>query len=459
MSSHDSLLRAAGVVSALVTLLGSPRAVAQTEAPVAARPPGAALAQSLDSLVATALAVNPKIRAAAARVQAARARVGPAGARPDPMLMAGVQNFPVSEPGFSDFMTMKMVGISQTLPYPGKLGLRERAARDEVRAAEAQLDDAKLTVVRDVKDAYYDLALTDQAMEIVRRNQDVLANLVTVTGAQYTAGTGAQSDVLRVRLESARLSEEGNRLAEARRAALARLNAALARPSSAPLAPAAYPERVLRAAVPDSAAQIHFTSAALGAGAADSPLLPLDSLQALAIQHSPMLRSHEAELRAQAARVELARKASLPDFDVSLQYGQRQGLSDMVSAVVSIPLPIQKGRKQDEEAAAARAELAAREAEHYDAVNALRADVAQHVSDIERARTQLALSVKAILPQARASLASATAGYQVGRIPFATVMDAQASVFNFETAYYQALTDFAKALADLEQTVGAEVLR
>ena len=112
-----------------------------------------------------------------------------------------------------------------------------------------------------------------------------------------------------------------------------------------------------------------------------------------------------------------------------------------------------------ESGTAARAELAAREAEHHDAVNALRADVAQRVSDIERARTQLALAVKAILPQARATLASATAGYQVGRVPFATVVDAQASVFNFETAYYQALTDFAKALADLEQMVGAEVLR
>jgi outer membrane protein, heavy metal efflux system len=459
MSSHNLLLRAAGVVIALAVLLGSPRAIAQTAAPVATHHPVAAVVPTLDSLVATALAANPKIRAAAARVQAARARVGPAGARPDPMLMAGVQNLPVSEPGFSDFMTMKMVGLSQTLPFPGKLGLRERAAKDELRAAEAQLDDAKLTVIRDVRDAYYDIAFADQAMEIVRRNQDVLGHLITVTNAQYTAGTGAQSDVLRARLESARLSEEGNRLAEARRAALARLNVALAWPSSAPLAPVAYPERVLRTAVSDSAGQIHFTSVALGAGAADSPLLPLDSLQALAIRHNPMLRSHEAELRAQAARVELARKASLPDFDVSLQYGQRQGRSDMVSAVVSIPLPIQKGRKQDEEAAAARAELAAREAEHYDAVNAVRASVAQRVSDIERARTQLALSVKAILPQARATLASATAGYQVGRTPFATVMDAQASVFNLETAYYQALTDFAKALADLEQTVGAEVLR
>src|ERR1051326_2256284 len=45
----------------------------------------------LDSLIARAIAVNPRITAARRRVDAARARVGPAGARPDPMLMAGIQ--------------------------------------------------------------------------------------------------------------------------------------------------------------------------------------------------------------------------------------------------------------------------------------------------------------------------------------------------------------------------------
>ena len=112
-----------------------------------------------------------------------------------------------------------------------------------------------------------------------------------------------------------------------------------------------------------------------------------------------------------------------------------------------------------EDAAAARSELAALQAEHHAAVNALRSNIATRASELERARTQLALSVKSIIPQARATLASTTAGYQVGRVDFASVIDAQASLFTIETSYWQALTDFAKALADLEHTVGAEVLR
>lgn len=447
---------------ALATLAGASRIPAQIPVRVqraTATPPAAARPSDVDSLVALALAANPSIKAAAARADAARARIGPAGARPDPMLMAGVQNFPVSEPGFSDFMTMKMVGISQAIPFPGKLALRTDAAAQEVRTASARIAAAKLDVVRAVKDSYYDLAFADRALQIVERNQEVLGNLAIVVQAHYTTGTGTQSDVLRVRTEIARLSDEATRLSEAKRAALARLNATLDRPSDTPVAPAVFPIAIVRAAVVDSAEHVHFTSAALGARATDSPLLSLDSLQALALAHSPMIGEHESEIRAQATRLELARKAHLPDFEVSLEYGQRQGESDMVSAVISIPIPLQKGRKQDEEAAAARADLAALEAEHRAAVSSLSSEIATCVSDLERARTQLALSTKSIIPQARATLASSTASYQVGRVDFESVIDAQASLFTIETAYWQALTDFAKALAELEHTVGAEVLR
>lgn len=444
---------------AVVDPSASARAQSPAPQPVAGSPRTSLDSGGVDALVEQALVASPAIHAAAARVRAARARIGPAGARPDPMLMAGVQNFPVARPGFSDFMTMTMVGLSQTLPYPGKLALRTRVARDEVAAAEAVLDAARLDVAAAVKTAYYELAYVDRALEIVARNEQLLGHLITATTAQYTVGSGAQADVLRARTEAARLGDDASALEEQRRAALARLNAALDRPSATPVEAPAIPARIARAAVAASADQVHFASAALGARAADSPLLPLDSLQALAVQHSPALHAHIAEIAAARARIALARRASLPDVDISLSYGQRQGFADMVSATVSVPIPLQKGRKQDAEVAAAAADLAALEAEHHQMVNALAADIAERVSDLEHARTQLALSIRAILPQARATLASATTGYQVGRVDFTTVIDAQASVFNAETAYYRSLTDFAASLAHLERTVGTGVLR
>jgi outer membrane protein TolC len=414
---------------------------------------------TLDSLIARALRASPAIHAAAAQVKASTARVGPAGARPDPMLMAGIQNLPISEPGFADFMTMKMIGVSQTFPFPGKLSLQTRAATDEATAAGAALGAARLRVTAQVKEAYYELAFTDRALEIVRRNQAVLTNLIAVSQARYSTGTGTQADVLRARTETANLDNAASTLKEQRRAALARLNAVLDRPSDTPVDAPVIPARIVRAAVADSSAHVHFASDALGARAADSPLLPLDSLEALAAANSPMIHEHVARIAAQRARVALARKAHLPDISVSIDYGQRRGFTDMVSAVVSLPIPLQKGRKQDAEVAEAAAELAELEAQHHEMVNTLNAAIAKQVSDLERARTALALAKRAILPQAQATLASSTASYQVGRLDFAAVMDAQAGVFNAETAYYRSLMEFATSLAELERTVGAGVLR
>ena len=423
-----------------------------------AEPRAHAGAESLEALLARAQSANPSLRAARARVDAARARVTPAGLRADPMLMAGVQNFPVSEPGFQDFMTMKMVGVGQTVPYPGKLALRRQAARRDAEATDASLAAVTREVEREVRGAYYELAFLDRAFAIVQRNQRVLGDFVQVAQVRYSVGQAGQQDVLRARVEATRLAEQAVALSEQRRAALARLNAALDRPTDTPVAAPEVPQRIARAAVADSAGRVRFVSAALGARAADSPLPPLAELQDMAVRESPALREQEAMIAAQATRAELARREHLPDLDVSLQYGQRQGLSDMVTATVSVPLPLQKGRKQDLAAAESRSELAALEAERAAERNALRAEVARLSSELERQRAQLALYVKAVIPQGRASLASATASYQVGRVEFLTVLDNQATLFNYETEYFRTLSDFAATLAELERVVGKEIL-
>ncbi|MDQ2667678.1 MAG: TolC family protein [Gemmatimonadota bacterium] len=427
-------------------------------------------ASILDSLIQRAIVVNPTLHAAHARVDAARARVQPASALPDPMLRFGLLNQPlgsmptaaggIAPAGGPSQMTMRMIGVEQTLPYPGKLALRAKVEERELDATEASLDATRRQIVRDVKGAYYELAFIDQALTIVERNRDVLSSLITVSESRYGVGTGGQQDVLKARVEATRLAETASGLTEQRRAGVAQLNALLDQPSETPVPPCVIPAAIARAAVPASSDAIHFTSTAFGSRAADSPLRPLEELQALAIQGSPQIREHLALLAAQSARVQLAGKAHLPDVDLSLQYGQRGGgLPDMVSATVSFPIPVFKGRKQDQQVAEATAQIAAIEGEHHAMVNSIRADVARLVTEIERERTSLALYVKAILPQSRAALTSATASYQVGKVEFLTVLENQATIFTYETEYFRALTDVATKVAELERIVGTEVLK
>jgi outer membrane protein, heavy metal efflux system len=473
---RDARVRFSISLIALVLALLPRRAAGQVRSEadtLAARvaAPSASDGRRLDSLTALALAENPKIRAAAMRSDAARHRVVIAGTRPDPMLMAGIQNLPLGKESAStsmsgaaleqsgpDPMTMRMLGVTQSIPYPGKIALRQRIAEHEARSAEAGVESARREVARDVKDAYYELAFLDKGLAIVARNRDMIASIIRVTDARYGLGTIGQQDVLKARLEASRLAETASSLTEQRHAALARLNALLGRASESPVVDPAVPSRIVRAAVGNAPDDVRFVSNALGARAAGSRLPDLVTLQETAIANDPTLREHEAMIDAQASRVELARKEGRPDVDVAVQYGQRGGgLPDMVSASVSVPLPIFRRRKQDEGVLEATALLHSLHAEHEAGANDLRASVARLVSELERQRTQLALYARAMLPQGRATLTATTAGFQVGKADLLAVLDVQSMLFATETDYFRALTDFARNLAELERLTGKEI--
>ena len=413
----------------------------------------------LDGLIHAALERNSTLRAASHRGAAARARIAPAGTRPDPNLMAGIITIPVAKPSLTDDnFTMLMVGLEQSFPYPGKQALRSKVATLDASAVDAMTATARLATVRRVKEAWYEIAYLDHALEIAERTRAVLADVVRVAESHYGTGTGLQQDVLKARVEAARLAETASTLSEARVTAVAQLNAVLERASDTPIQRASIPSRLAHAAVAADASDIRFAAQTLGARASGSPLPPVSTLQSMALVHSPALQEHEARIAAQAARVELARKDSKPDFDVTVQYNHRVAYPDLLTAQVSIPLRLQKSAKQDEAIVEQSAELAALEAEHRAAVHALDARVASLASDIERSRTQLALYVKAILPQGHAAVTSALTTYRSGRADLLTLLDLQGSVFSSETAYFRALADFAKAVAELEETVGGEVI-
>src|SRR5205085_4523152 len=197
----------------------------------------------LDSLIRYALAMSPGVRAAGAHVEALRHRLGPAAAWPDPVLMLGLQNQPLGRgpamlpaqgtptAGGPDPMTMRIVGISQTIPFPGKTALQRSVALRVVDEATATLETARQQVVRDVRAAYYELAFLDRALGIVDENQSLLGSVIRTTEARYSVGQATQPDVLNARVEATRLAETASTYLEQRRAALARLNALLDRPS------------------------------------------------------------------------------------------------------------------------------------------------------------------------------------------------------------------------------------
>jgi len=191
----------------------------------------------------------------------------------------------------------------------------------------------------------------------------------------------------------------------------------------------------------------------------DDPLPSVEELQALALGHNPMIRAHLSRVAAQERTMALATKAVLPDFEVSVAYSRRANFGDFVDLMVSTPIPLFRGRKQDQAVLEEGAVLEEDEALHHAMVNDLNAEIESLVAALRRGREQLTLLRDGILPQASSSLEAATASYRVGRVDFLALLDSQVTLYRHELDYHRRLADFARDLSELERAVGTEVLR
>lgn len=409
----------------------------------------------LEGLIAEARARNPEIVAASRRADAAAARVPQAGALDDPMLTAGLVSVPF--PGFDldrEGMTMGSVQIGQRLSAPGVRGAREAIARETHSASRRSAEEVELQVVERLKQAYYELLFVDGAVEVLDRNRSLVADLAEVATARFAVGRTPQQDVLRAQTEVTRLEEQIAGLQARRVAAAAEINALLQRPTTEAVEPV-YPAAVRTLALAPLPAGA-FTAVALDGGlGGDFPSLP--ELQEEAIRRRPMLLAHVHEIEAGREAVRLAERQRFPDVNVMLGYGARWGRGDMVTALVSVPLPLFADRKQSQAVIEAEHELAADELGHHQMVAELQAEVVSRYAALVRTREQILLLNEGVIPQARATIESAMAAYQAGRVEFTSLLEAQAMLFRNEIELARRMADFGRELAALERAAGVEL--
>ena len=424
-------------ISVALALVGLPAVAAErlafTHAPA---PQTEAAPTPLASLIEEAMRANPEIRAARQEADAATQRVAPAGALSDPMLEVGVLNLPVNTFNFrQDDMTMKMIGLGQRLPYPGKRRLREEVAEQDAEATGHRYQETVNRTVRNVSVAYYALALNATATRLTLRNRDTLQQLLRIAQAKYEVGQGNQADVLKGELQLSRMSDDLIRLARERKEAAGELDAALGRPPGH------------RAVVPEPLALVRTAA----------PAVPVDP-EALAAQ--PQLLGLQSRIARSQKTLDLAAKEYYPDFDFRFAYGQRDRAqdgtfrSDMILFTVGINLPVWRSTKL----APMVAEAEAMRGQALDLYEAQRNEILMQLHHQTAAAEQSLASARlyesTIVPQAKLAVEASLAAYRVNRLDFLNVLDSQMTVFNSELAYATAVAGYHKALAEIDLLTG-----
>jgi cobalt-zinc-cadmium efflux system outer membrane protein len=383
-------------------------------------------ALSLEDAVDQALQENPQVAASAAMLNAAQEVAPSAGHLPDPELVTGVDNLPVSTAerySFTrDFMTMRKVGVLQSFPNGDKRRLQGELAQREIAVAQGDVRKTRFDTARAVAEAWIACAVAEESLVRLRTLKPD-AQLEAAAGrAALASGRASAAEALAAQSLLPELDERIMALkqeTEMRRAELARWISSIA-------------ERPL------------------GAIPTDRDLGPApESLLAAVPQHAP-LAPVLAKLAAAQTDVDLARAQTRPDWSAEFDYAQRgPDFSNMVSLEFHIALPLFPKNRQNPVIAEKLALVRAREAERDAEVRMHTAEIRSELAQWRQGRERLKNYATNLLPLARDRSRAAIASYGAGRGDLRVAIDALTQEINSQLEYVQLEGSVASAWAAL----------
>jgi outer membrane protein TolC len=392
--------------------------------------------QPLAELIEQGLADNKEIQSLQARVQSLQDEVSFAGSLEDPHLGFGVLNLPTNTWKFNqEPMTQKTVFLSQKFPWFGKLSLKSQRQALMATEEQAMLEAKQLELAHKLATAYYELGFTATNVEINERLTEMVSQLLRVAETRYASGEGLQQDVLQAQVELSKLLDEKIDLEKRGQTLRDQINELLNREQFMSVPPPMdlrYPDLKLNS----------------------------QALKEISLANNPWLRVRQAKIGQSEVEVKLAKKDYWPDMDFRVAYGQRDNdpndgnRPDFFSATVTVNIPLWARSRQNKKLAASEKSHDAAIKSYRNLAESLPYRVDSLVTEIKDTQKNYSLYADALLVQSEQWAHSALAAYEVGKIEFNTMINAQIRLLRDELRAKRYLYTIYQKLADLEETLG-----
>lgn len=400
-------------------------------------PDQAAIGANVQELLLWADTHNPELAAMRYEIDAANDRIVPAGALPDPTLRATIMDFagPGAPDGFNPLPgkgSGTQYRLGQTIPWWGKRDLRTEIASAGLDGAKSRRIALLAEIHSKIKIAY---AQFYQPFRLKKLDEEILAllqGIEAVTQVRYSNGLVPQQDVIRAQVEKTSLRSEIITLEAEQKQAKARLNAMAGRSQ---LAPVAEPQ-ALRRNTPEK--------------------FDASVLQEKAQRNNPLLRTQDAQITAADANRRLVLKNRYPDVTLMIAPTQRGSRIDSWEAMVEVNIPIQFDTRRAQESEAGAMLAAAKERQQAIA-NQVMGELQETMAAYEAAKDQEHLVTNTLLPQAELTFRSALAGYENGKVDFATLLDAQRAIRLARQDIVRVQVEQEVRLAEIERMIGEEL--
>jgi len=378
---------------------------------------------SLVDATRVAMERNPELAEAASAARASERAVRGAGALPEPMLSYQAWQQPLSRPLDPTATNMHMIGFRQSLPFPGQLGIAERAARIDAEARRDDVRARRLAVQAQVAHAYVAWWRAREELRVHLEHMTLEQRTLAAVESRYSTGSGRQADILRAETDVHRLHADIAGIQESLRSSEALLAAAMGAPDEALPPPAPPP-------------------VALPAGGGERPEVAAARAQA-------------ERARTAAHLADRARRA--PDLMVGFDYMLMPNFPDAYSVMLQVGLPWFSSRRATEAGrAAAEAQRASDTAAV--AVNAARYEQAEAQARAQAAKAQLAVLDDDVMPRADRTLQAMRASYASGDADLVALIDAESVLLDASLSAVRQRAALADAAADLRRALAIDLL-
>lgn len=379
-----------------------------------------------------AMRSNAEIRAARQRVERLRERVPQVTSLPDPMASVTFGELAQTAAGQVDYI----MGVQQSLPFPGTLDARGEVARQEVVESLAALQAVIDRVRGDVGRAYWSYDGAVREVDVLKRSHDLLTQIEAAVRARVRVGAANQADLLRISRELAALENRLSELNRRQRTAVAMLARLTSRPTTTE-----WPRTT----------SSQWTSLELDA----------QQLRSQGMSRNPTVAVSQARVATFRKRLALARQERLPDFVFGVQYAAvgDNGLAmsangdDQIAGTVGVSIPLWSGKYDAAEREALRG-MGEALAEVQAAQDRVAFDIDEALARIEANEQTLRRLRERMMPDARQIIDVALASYRTGDVDFLQLLDDWQTLLDDQLEETRIVADLHRAMADLEQAVG-----
>jgi cobalt-zinc-cadmium efflux system outer membrane protein len=379
---------------------------------------------TLEQAISMALKQNPDIAAVEKELARSQGKRLQMEAIPDPEIVLSDEGIAYSKTGKAASGEKEIsLGIQQNLEFPGKRTLRGKIGKYGEDLASLDLEQTRMIVRARVKRAYYKAKLTQRTIAALEKTSSLLDQLIETITIRYQAGAAAYSDVLRAKVEKARLQNQVLEERKSWKESTAELNLLLGRNGDEPLT------------LLTDIAYVPFDKS-------------LPQFKDEALSSRPALKIMDLRLNQAEASLKLANMNRLPDFSLGFFSPSLRG--GAWGFALSFSVPLYWWKKQKGEILEAEADRDINRIESGARQKRILARIDAAYVSVKAAEEQVKVFEQRLLGEMEDELKISIEYYQYGKMEPFSLLDLYRTYTTTKVEHLKALYLYLVSLADLE---------